>query len=269
MAEVTVLPEGRRPILVVSHERSGTHFTMNAIAAAFGYVSAPHISLDRPQFNINFFYPQLLAETVRQVGSRRPANILKSHHPAEFFGETLDAVAAVWRIVYVHRHPADVMASYWRFLNTLQWNEGPAKPTVLEFAMAPPWGRLMRYQYSQHPNMLERWAAHVEGWVDAAERTGLVHVVRYEDLAGRYAETVRDIGAMLGQAPGSLAPPSRDENVIKAGPVAFNPSLADDNRAAVGELARLRYPELMTRLGYGSKKPRPTEADVTLRSRAG
>jgi len=29
------------PVMVVSHQRSGTHFMMNTVAACFGYVSNP------------------------------------------------------------------------------------------------------------------------------------------------------------------------------------------------------------------------------------
>ena len=36
---LTPLGDHRRPIMVVSHERSGTHFMVNTLAARFGYVS--------------------------------------------------------------------------------------------------------------------------------------------------------------------------------------------------------------------------------------
>jgi hypothetical protein len=248
------MPEGNRPMLVVSHERSGTHFTMNAIGKAFERVSKPWIDLDRHHININYFYPEILARTLAHLGNNRPRNILKSHHEAAFFEPVIAEAAKLWDIVYVHRHPADVLASYWRLLNTLPWAEGPKMPTALELATAPPMARILRYQYHQHPTMLDRWANHVQGWVDLAERTGLTHVIRYEDLDGDYAATIRKMGERFGHTPVSFEKPSRTENVVKGGPIPFNPSPADDNRAAIGELARIRYPELMARLGHAAKR---------------
>src|SRR5215469_1383683 len=51
-----VFQEMRPAVMVVSHERSGTHFLMNALASCYGYVSAPWVDFDRPTFNINYFY---------------------------------------------------------------------------------------------------------------------------------------------------------------------------------------------------------------------
>lgn len=251
---LTRLPEGRRPILVVSHERSGTHFTMNAIGKCFDYISAPWVDLDRHHININYYYPEMVSRTVLGLGAHRPKNLLKSHHEAAFFETILGEIAAVWDVVYVHRHPADVLASYWKLLNTMPWMEGPKMATALEFATAPPMARIMRYQYHQHPTMLDRWANHVQGWVDLAERTGHAHVIRYEDLAKDYEATIRGMGERLGLTPVSFEKPSRTENVVMAGPVPFTPAPGDDNRIAIGELARVRHPELMARLGYAAKR---------------
>jgi hypothetical protein len=251
--KLTPLAEGRRPVLVASHARSGTHFTMNAIAKAFGHVSNPWVDLDYHHFNINYHHAKTLASNVMALGLKRPANILKSHHEFEFFGDNLEGVAEVWDVVYVHRHPADVLASYWRYLHTFHSDEGPRTATVLELATHAPWGRMMRYQYGQHATVLDRWAHHVAGWVEAAERTGRVRVVRYEDLANDYAGALRGLGAALGLAPADLAPPSRTKDVVTGGPAPFTPPPGGDNRAAVGELAHARHRELMARLGYGAE----------------
>jgi hypothetical protein len=248
------MKDGRRPILVVSHERSGTHFTMNSIGLCFDRTSMPWVDLDRHHININYFYPKIVAETLANLGVHRPKNLLKSHHQAAFFEPVLGEVAKYWDIVYVHRHPADVIASFWKLLNTLPWAEGPKTATALECATAAPMARILRYQFHQCPTMLDRWAQHVEGWVDLAERSGLVHVVRYEDLAGDYEGTMTRMAERFGLTPVGFEKPSRTENVVKGGPVPFNPSPADDNRVAVGELARVRYPELMARLGYAAKR---------------
>src|SRR5436305_13872375 len=123
--QITRLDDDRRPILVMCHERSGTHFMLNAIALCFDYVSWPWFDVDRHQLNINYFLPEELSASLLEVAAGRPANILKSHYEFAFFDQVLDEIASAYQLVYVYRHPADCLASYWRQLNTLRWMEGP------------------------------------------------------------------------------------------------------------------------------------------------
>lgn len=248
--QITQFTDGRRPLLVVSHERSGTHFTMNAAARAFGYVSWPWFDFDRPKVNINYFAAVEMTSALDQIAEMRPANTVKSHHEFEFFREVLEKATGRFHLVYVYRNPADCLASYWRLLNTLDWNEGPRCATALEFATAAPMGRLMRYQVHQYVTMLDRWANHVRGWIAAAEGREDIHLVRYEDLENAYDRTVTALGQRIGMAALDLAPPSREAQVIKGGEVAFQPPAGADNRAAITELAVRTHPELMDRLGY-------------------
>lgn len=249
--ESAPLSPGRLPIMVVSHERSGTHFTMNALAGCFDYISNPWIDIDLHRFNINYFHAPSLKNLLLQVAAMRPANLIKSHHEFEFFKRFVPATEGVINIVYVYRNPADAMSSFWRFLHTWDWAEGPTVDTALNFASAAPMGQLMRYQFRQYPTMLDRWANHVEHWVEAAKRANNIHIVRYEDLAERYDDTIQRLGRRLGMQPSRIVPPARDVNVVHAGTVRFAPGVESDNRGAVAELAFARFPALMDRLGYG------------------
>lgn len=248
--EITVLRDGLRPIMVVSHERSGTHFTMNALAKCFDYVSRPWIDLDTHQININYFAPSELSSTLRQLAAMRPAHVVKSHHEFRFFAEILDEVGRAFHLVYVYRHPADTLASYWKLLNAFPWSEGPKSVTALEFATSAPMARLMRYQFHQYGSMLDRWANHVRGWTEAAKTSPLIHLVRYENLHHDYETAVRDLGARLGMEPARIERPARDENVIGGPDMPFDPAPGADNRAMIGELALRTCPELLAELGY-------------------
>jgi Sulfotransferase domain len=243
----TPLDDGCLPIMVVSHERSGTHFLMNALAGCFGYVANPWVDVDRNKFNINYYHPQNLQNLILKLAALRSANILKCHHEFEFFAPVIEEFSGALRIIYIYRNPADVMASYWRFLRTWRWAEGPKVDTALAFATAAPMGRLMRYQYRQYDSMLERWANHVGQWTQGASN---IHLVKYEDLDGRYEDTINGLGAALDLKPRTLKPPPRGHNVVQQGNINFVPAAGADNRAAVAGLARAKFPELMARLGY-------------------
>jgi len=82
----------RPKIMVVSHERSGTHFLMNSIAKCYGYLASPWINFDY-ELGLNFFNPATIAEFFAQFGQSHLANIVKLHHSFAFFERVFDALA--------------------------------------------------------------------------------------------------------------------------------------------------------------------------------
>ena len=250
-------PLGRRPaaatlnrrpsVMVISHERSGTHFLMNALARAYDYAPGQRVDFDQSALNINYFEPQAVSGALGRLTALRPDAIIKSHHAVEFFDSVLDEVLKKTLIFYIHRDPAAVMISFWRFVKNWSWHEGPKRATAVEFAAAPPEGQLMRYQMNQRRTMLDRWAAHVEGWVNAARDRERIVVVRFDELKDRYEQTVAGFQAVLGPRSGSLVPPSRHTNVIagKAADLLGQPDVEALRALALSEIG-----DAMRRLGY-------------------
>lgn len=240
----------RPAVLVVSHERSGTHFLMNALAACYDYVSSPWIDFDRQTFNINFFYPPEVGGLLMALADRPMANIVKSHHPIDFFNGELKRIVERYLVLVVCRHPADVTRSFWRFLHQWPWNEGPKTLDPLSFARAEPCGRLMRYQPRQYPSMLQRWAAHADGWLNAADENERVGIVRYEDLDRNYEQTMRGLAGKLGRAPRTIVRPDKDYNVIPRGPSDPTGELGASHMNELREYCRATVGQTMSRLGY-------------------
>ena len=248
----TLFPEMRPAAMVVSHERSGTHFLMNALASCYGYVSTPWVDFDRPTFNINYFYLPEVRELLLALADRPMANIVKSHHAVEFFTGALERITERYVVFVICRNPVAVMDSFWRFMHQWPWTEGPKTPDAPSFAVAEPFGRLMRYQMRQHRDMLERWSAHVEGWLAAAERLSRVVIVRYEDLDTDYEATVRGFAKHLGRPPAAIVRPARDHNVIPGGSRDPIGSGRQTDLDALGRVCRQRVGQTMARLGYGA-----------------
>lgn len=242
--------EMRPAAMVVSHERSGTHFLMNALAACYGYVTTPWIDFDRQTFNINYSYLPEVRDLLLALADRPVANVVKSHHAVEFFAGELQRLAERYVIFVVCRHPMAVMLSFWRFIHQWPWSEGPKTVDPLSFACAEPCGQILRYQMKQRPSMLLRWAAHVEGWLDAAAKQPRVVVVRYEDLDANYEATVRGLAAHLGRSPQAVARPPRDYNVIPRGPEDPTCSGTSPDLMALHNLCREQVGQIMSRLGY-------------------
>jgi hypothetical protein len=247
---VAVFKEMRPAVLVVSHERSGSHFLMNALAGCYGYQSAPWIDLDWHCFNINYYCPAELRDLLLTLAGPPLANVVKSHHQADFYAGDLARLTERYVIFCIHRDPVGVMLSVWRFLHTLTWVEGPKAPDPLALARAEPCGQMMRYQVRQHPTLLHRWAAHVDGWRAAAAAVPGIVIVRYEDLDARFEETVRGFAPALGRPPNVIERPSRDVNVIPGGPADPTGLGIVPDKEALRALCRELVGETMARAGY-------------------
>jgi hypothetical protein len=209
-------PGWLRKLIVVSHERSGTHFLMNTLAMNYGYVSNDWIDLDL-NMPINFWHPDNMMDILKTVQDEPIANIFKSHHQVDFFLPVMEKLFKHFDILYIYRNERDVLESFYRHLNDLEWHAGPKVENAVELAHAEPCGGMLRYQWRQHKTCLERLRTHVFGWLQGvpAKHKNHVFYVRYEDLDEHFDETVRKIGNFLGRTcPEIPRRPSRLENVI-------------------------------------------------------
>ena len=185
----------RKKILVVSHERSGTHFLINTIAQCFGY-SPKQIDLDSTQ-GINWGDPQAASTWMQQFNGRFVANIFKSHHASPLLAHLLPGLLDEFEVFYIQRDGRDVMTSFWIYLNRLAPGWGPRTPTVGEFMQATAAGGITQYQPAQQQiTMLQRWVEHVEGW----NRLQLpIHFMTYESLHTQFDEQLERLAGILEQ----------------------------------------------------------------------
>lgn len=252
---LTFFEEGdaRPPVMVVSHERSGTHLLMNSLGQSYGYDADYYCNFDSRPLGINFFRSGAIQDTLQQLADRRLASVVKSHHEAAFLAKAIDRILERWVVFYVHRDPVEVMLSYWRFMHGWTWDEGPRLADPLAFARAAPAGQMMRYQARQHATVLHRWASHVDGWLDLAARRRRLVVTRYADLVTDYAGTLGGFAPLLRREPEKLSLPSRGENYVKGKPLP--PAMEIRAKAAppaLRALCRELVGPTMRRAGYDS-----------------
>ena len=249
----TVFPTQRPAVVVVSHERSGTHFLMNTLASCYGYVSKPWINLDHPTKSLLEFHSREgICNILLDTAARPIANIVKSHHPTDFFTGQLQKLAQRYVFFYIYRNPVDVMLSYWRFMYLFHHSvePGPRLADPVSFAQAKPSGHMIRYQTRASDTVLERWARNVESWISAAELYPNIVVVRYEDLNERFESTVKRFSTALLQPPQGLLRPAKGVNVVPPGPADPAGTGIPPDIEALRSLCRDKLGGLMTRLGY-------------------
>lgn len=236
-----------KPVMVVSHERSGTHFLMNTLAAEFGYVSRPYVNFDNIPVNINFYHPDSILSFFRETRGNKINTIRKSHHQVSFFDFNISDILENVRIFYIYRDPRDMCHSFRHFLNSWAWFEGPKVGSASTFIRTAPAGQMLRYQYHQLPDMLDRWRVHVEGWIDAAARHRGIITIRYEDLDQRYDEVIHEIASRMGWKPGAGNRPDIDEKTILRSKRSSKTNVYTD---ADLDYFRVRIGPTMRRLGY-------------------
>lgn len=240
----------RPRVIVVSHERSGTHFLMNSIAKCYGYLAHPWINFDQ-ELGMNFYDPQCVELFFGQFAGHPLANIVKLHHSYPFLETVIRPILRDFHIFYIYRDPRDVMVSYWKFMKQVSWREGPRTETCSEFIRMAPCGQMLRYQDRQEPTVIHRWLTHVEGWLDGVpdDLRHCVSYIRYRDLAHDYENVMRSLAPIFGELPIALDRPSLTENSIlpNAGVVGSHKEYLTN--ADVQLFEEIAGP-MMVRLGY-------------------
>jgi sulfotransferase family protein len=196
----------RKKILVVSHERSGTHFLINTIMQSFGGLLG-WIDLDE-KHGVNWRHPQMARDWLAQFKGQSVPAVFKSHHAFPLLAPVVAQELGEFFVFYVQRDGRDVMTSFWMYLNRLEADWGPKTATVGEFMRAPARGSITQYQTSDAPiTMLQRWVDHVAGWSRADFP---VHRVSYESLHEQHGKVVDRIATILGEQPISRVRPALD-----------------------------------------------------------
>ena len=202
--EIEISAKVTDQIMVCSHERSGTHFTMNTIHAVSDYCSSPWLNYDLSPLGaeINFFSAKSCGTFIRKLADLRVngkpgcnASILKSHFPISHLGDNASNLPL--KVIYVWRDPADTIASLWRYMHRWGWNEGPKTETPIELANARPSGQSQRYQTSNCKDYFERWATHVSDGLAHCKKNHKATSVFYEHLLKDHTSTTKTLCSEL------------------------------------------------------------------------
>lgn len=239
--------DARRPAIVFSFMRSGTHFLMNTLARNFGYIADPWLALENAP--INFFYAPSVDRLFELIARRRYRNLAKSHHTSEFFGDALAKSRGTVDLFYIYRHPAHCLKSYRTFLPTWPGAGGTACDSLLKFMGSKPAPYHSPLVWTGSATMLDYWVDHVRGWLTLAKTTKAIHVVRYEDLKCRFDAEVRRMGDLLDLDCIDPVMPDRDA-YITVGPIKSSVRDTPDWLETANAYIEHKYPGFLESLGY-------------------
>ena len=208
------------PVMVCSHERSGTHFVINSIANNSVLSNDPYLDYDLMPLGsfLNFYDRKSTKTFFTQLSKHHCASIVKCHFASEFFLEHDGSfmLNGISKILYIVRNPVDVMLSYHRFINHFSWHRGPKIKDTIDFLTAAPEGQMLRYQNAQAATILDRWKVHLLGWLKtAAENQSNILLIKYQDLDQHHQQVTKKILSFLNRdAPEIIVRPERIQKTI-------------------------------------------------------
>ena len=204
--QVLVNRSTKYPVIVCSHERSGTHFLINSIAENSAY-SADHLlnfDLNPLASFINFYDQEHISNFLKNMTSINANNItyslaslIKTHHDSKFFEESFKIRKV--KFLYILRDPYDTFVSLWKFINNFHWHEGKKTNSLFDFITSPPEGQMMRYQVNSYKTYFDRWANHTSGWLKASQENNNILVIRYEKLRDQYKSEIKKVLKFIDQ----------------------------------------------------------------------
>ena len=187
------------PLMVCSHERSGTHFMMNSISECTEYTVNPFLNFDYMPLGsfVNFFSKESINKflfSLQDINQNELNNycvnsIIKSHFPLSLFDHNKN----LCRFIYIYRNPEEVFISYWKFLHRWNWLEGPKLSSPLELIKTNPKGQSQRYQTENYTNYFARWSSHIIDAKNSARNSSNIVLVNYSELENNFETTIEYI----------------------------------------------------------------------------
>lgn len=202
-------PDAFDPILVASHPRSGTHLAIDLLRRQFQstrnwrWWGLPldhlYLNLERLESPNRTFSDGL----ARKIVNRPRRALVKTHFEEDFSqswvleestppGPAWMDLLARSKVLYVVRHPMDVMVSYHQFMAGI--DPTTTAMSFREFMRSPHW--------TGETDRLGWWQRHLTGW---EARPGTM-ILRYEDIVVDTGPVLDRIGTWIGEAPVDLQP---------------------------------------------------------------
>ena len=253
-----------KPVLLVTHERSGSHFMFNSLAVNFNHTIKSFTPIGLPAKTHNYYsliggtkdYKEALGLFLKMAafspdGSGR--KMFKTHHDIAFLEGSRDYLDQ-YNVIYVERECKDVLTSLYYYFR----NSGPNRDfpnmeglSLRDFVLNTKPGNYqfdIDYSHVESSNFVERWKYHREGWVNSD-----IPLIKtsYEDLSNSYNDTMSDIADKLGfDAPNTWYRPDVGEFVsvdARKGVVGDWQNLFEGEESLVEEIEAILNDENNTR----------------------
>jgi len=201
-------------ILVVTHERAGTHLVINLINYKNNgdFIPIGKLPYTEKEYTLENYLKYATRSMLYQ-----PYNsdiIFKSHHQVQFFEKNIDKLFEYYNVIYVQRDIKDVLISYYKFLK-----EGLSIfPEFKDWIFMKPCDVGYKY-FEKYPDphifiepsdYIDRYTIHLDGWMKYKDKLLVVH---YEDILNDFETIKEKIENFIGREIADSIPDLHDPNL--------------------------------------------------------
>lgn len=189
-----------KPIIVFSHERSGTHLLINLINYEnSGNFKSIGYDENLSNYNKSGYYNSVIKNLI--VDSHVKDVVLKSHHQSTFVENFIDYLLEKYSVIYIKREVKDVLCSYYKFLSRGHY----MFPSIDDWVFSNPdeVGRNFIVPYFPDPHVLiepmnyvDRWKIHTDGW---GKYKNDILILNYEDILLSFSSQKPKIESYIGK----------------------------------------------------------------------
>jgi len=191
-----------KKILVISHERSGTHFLINSIRLNFDYSSTWIDVHCKDKINPNNAYKNIYKKQIQIFFKnnffKQTDCIYKSHHQSYYFENILQQILQHFHVFYIYRDPKDVLCSCFTYFNKANVLAFPLNKNIEQFLKIKPYLYPFdgAYSFIKSDNMIERWKTHHESWL---KHENQINFITYHDLKNNFKKQIKMISNIIGK----------------------------------------------------------------------
>lgn len=192
-----------KKVIVVSFQRSGTHFLINTLSTNFvgiddGWVDIIHEKENRwvKEVSPHNFKDKIYEQLLKVYYPSPFKKCLKTHYQVYFFEHYLEEIIGKYDIFYMIRDPRDVMVACYHYYNNTNFEQFIKEPDFSRFLRRELWDvrtETQPFSYSQVKprNIVDKWNNHVLSWLPYKDKG--VTFIRFYDLKARLEQTLRYI----------------------------------------------------------------------------
>lgn len=247
-------------ILVVTHERSGTHLVINIINHSnFGnFKPIGKLPKFEKEFNLENYIKYANLSMLYEY--YQPKLVFKSHHQIEFFKDNLKELFNKYYIIYVKRDIKDVLISYYKFLNGKGRDKNGISIPIENFPDFKDWIFMKPcdvgykyfekypdpHVYNEPETYIDRYLNHYNGWMQYKDKLLLIN---YEDILQDFQKVKEDLEIFLQKKVCNNIPDINDKKLPNFAPNkgiigSYKEYMDDVTISKIDDYIKFKYPTL-------------------------